>query len=252
MFVIVAGRVFAARHHHHVVIHFLGLFRKDIAFALLRDHMPDDTAFALEVIHYLVRLILVFFVLEDRFAFVFVRGGVQYAFGVDKVTVEVAFDEVRLQFHVLVFDNAFSVEESVSVTHHHHRVFGRITHRRLQRLRRLRLLLRPFQLLFRHFRLLLCRLWLLLCLRCIRFRYFLFLLRLWLCRFRLRFRFRHFRLLFACRGFVYCLFPCVVVRFWRVCGGFVHCLFLGAGVGCFLCRSGSCYGQEHCRKQHQK
>ena len=132
MVVVVAGRVLSASHHHLVSFGLLRPVGNHVTLALLGHHMPDITFLRFDVIGYLVRLVLVFVVLEDRFADPFILRGVIDAFRINGTAVEVHAYELTRELHVVVSQFAFPVQVGVAVMMHDHGVVRLVINRRRQ------------------------------------------------------------------------------------------------------------------------
>ena len=118
VFMVVASRVFAARHHQFLITQFLGLIGDDISFALLRHNVADKSFLRLDVVCYLAGFVTVIAVLEHRFADPFVCKRVIYAYCIDRRAVGFHTDIFGIQFHCLVVDYALTVQERCSVAKH--------------------------------------------------------------------------------------------------------------------------------------
>ena len=112
---LVACCIFTACHHHDVAFLFLGLVGYDVSLALLGGHITDDTFLCLQVVGHLVRLILVFLVLEYGPTFPLFAYGVIHTRGKDSIAVHLASYVVGLQIHIFVFHISFSVQHRCAV-----------------------------------------------------------------------------------------------------------------------------------------
>ena len=129
MLMVVASGVLTTRHHHLVLLGFLGSVGNDIALTLLRHHMADITFLGFDVIGHLVGFVAILSVLEDRLANPFVFRGVIDAMCIDEAAIQVHADILRGQLHVFVLDLTLTVQIGVTVAGHDHRVRGLIVHR---------------------------------------------------------------------------------------------------------------------------
>ena len=129
---VIAGRVLATGNRHLVSRQFLRAVSYDISLALLADHMTDIAFLSLDVIRYLVGLIFVLPVFEDRSADPFLVDGVIDTTGVYLAAVDVHSDVFRVQFHLLVGQHTLAVQISRSVACHDHRVVRLVVDRGFQ------------------------------------------------------------------------------------------------------------------------